>query len=143
MSPRDAHAGRFLPPEDELQERFIRASGPGGQHVNRSETAVQLRFDATTSAFLSEPVRRRLLARAGQLADQRGVITIRAESTRSQARNRQDARDRLAALIEQASRPRKRRIGTRPSRAQREKRLSDKRHRSRVRRQRRKPGADE
>ncbi|MBY6203295.1 alternative ribosome rescue aminoacyl-tRNA hydrolase ArfB [Halomonas denitrificans] len=139
----DAPRPRHLPPEDELEEKFIRASGPGGQHVNRSETAVQLRFDARASRFLTDPIRDRLIEAAGQLADQDGVITIRSESSRSQYRNRVEARRRLAAMIERASRPPKRRIKTRPSRAQREKRLSDKRHKQAIRRLRKPPQVDE
>lgn len=139
----DAPRPRHLPPEEELEERFIRAGGPGGQHVNRSETAVQLRFDAASSAFLTSPVRERLLAAAGQLADRNGVITIRSEGSRSQYRNRVDARQRLAALIEQASRPRKLRRKTAPSRAQREKRLTEKRRRKQVRSMRKTPRIEE
>lgn len=139
----DGPRPRHLPPEEELDERFIRAGGPGGQHVNRSETAVQLRFDVANSDSLSAPVARRLLESAGQLADKDGVITIRSEASRSQYRNRVEARRRLAAMIEQASRPPKRRIKTRPSRRQREKRLDEKRHRKQIRRLRKPPKVDE
>ncbi len=139
----DAPRPRHLPPEEELDENFIRASGPGGQHVNRAETAVQLRFDARASSFLADAVRERLLEAAGQLADRNGVITLRSESSRSQYRNRVEARRRLAAMIERASRPPKRRIKTRPSRSQREKRLSEKRHKQKIRRLRKPPKVDE
>lgn len=139
----DAPRPRHLPPEEELEENFIRASGPGGQHVNRAETAVQLRFDARASSFLTDAVRERLLEAAGQLADRNGVITLRSESSRSQYRNRVEARRRLAAMIERASRPPKRRIKTRPSRSQREKRLSEKRHKQKIRRLRKPPKVDE
>jgi len=139
----DAPRPRHLPPEEELEENFIRASGPGGQHVNRAETAVQLRFDARASSFLTGAVRERLLEAAGQLADRTGVITLRSESSRSQYRNRVEARRRLAAMIERASRPPKRRIKTRPSRSQREKRLSEKRHKQKIRRLRKPPKVDE
>lgn len=139
----DGPRPRHLPPEDELDERFIRAGGPGGQHVNKAETAVQLRFDAAGSSFLTGPIRQRLLDAAGQLADADGVITIRSESSRSQYRNRVDARRRLAEMIERASRPPKRRIKTRPSRAQRQKRLNEKRHRKQIRRLRKPPKVDE
>lgn len=134
---------RHLPPEEELEEKFIRASGPGGQHVNRSETAVQLRFDAANSRFLDEAVARRLIESAGQLADRHGVITLRSESSRSQYRNRVEARRRLAEMIERARRPVKRRLKTRPSRAQREKRLTEKRQRKQIRRLRKPPSLDE
>lgn len=139
----DAPRPRHLPPEDELDERFIRASGPGGQHVNRSETAVQLRFDAANSRFLSASAARRLIEAAGQLADQNGVITLRSESSRSQYRNRVEARRRLAAMIERARRPVKPRRKTRPSRSQREKRLTEKRQRKQTRRLRKPPSIDE
>ena len=93
---------RNLPPENELEERFILAGGPGGQHVNRTETGVQLRYDVVNSDFLSQPVKIRLLELAGHRADNEGVITIEAKSHRSQHRNREEARERLAELIEKA-----------------------------------------
>ncbi|MDT8437937.1 MAG: alternative ribosome rescue aminoacyl-tRNA hydrolase ArfB [Wenzhouxiangellaceae bacterium] len=132
-----------LPPERELEERFVLAGGPGGQHVNRTESAVQLRFDVTGSEFLTEPVKRRLLQLAGNRADSAGVITIEARNHRSQVRNRAEARDRLAALIEQARQPPKRRIPTRPSRAAKKKRLQHKRQRQQIKRARRKPGPED
>lgn len=134
---------RFLPPENELEESFIRAGGPGGQHVNRTETAVQLRYDTGASTFLDDAVRQRLLRLAGSRADSNGVITIVARETRSQRRNRDLARQRLAELIEQASRRPKRRLRTRPTRAAKKKRLEGKRHRSRIKRKRGKPGLDD
>jgi ribosome-associated protein len=139
----DGPRPRHLPPEDELEERYLRASGPGGQHVNRSETAVQLRFDARNSPSLSPAIAERLIEGAGQLADQEGVITLRSESSRSQYRNRVEARRRLAAMIERASRPVKPRRKTRPSRAQREKRLTEKKQRKQIRRLRKPPSVDE
>jgi ribosome-associated protein len=111
--------------------------------VNRSETAVQLRFDAKNSEFIDETVAARLIEAAGQLADRNGVITLRSESSRSQYRNRVEARRRLAAMIERASRPIRPRRKTRPSRAQREKRLTEKRHRQQIRRLRKPPSTDE
>lgn len=133
---------RFLPPAHELEERFILAGGPGGQHVNRSETAVQLRFDVFSSEFLTEPVKRRLLKLAGRRADSDGVITIEAKRFRSQHRNREDARQRLAGLIERAHQKPKKRIRTRPTRAAKKKRLKQKRHRGKIKQQRGKPDPD-
>lgn len=134
---------KFLPPEHELNERFIRSGGPGGQHVNKTETGVQLRFDASASAFLSKHTRRRLLKLAGARANASGVITIEATEHRSQRRNRDQARVRLAELIaEAAKRPRKR-VKTRPSRSAKKKRLRAKRHRSNLKRKRGKPGLDD
>lgn len=133
----------FLPPESELEEKFILTGGPGGQHVNRTESGVQLRFDARRSGFFDERVRQRLLKLAGSRADNDGVILIEARSYRSQHRNREDARRRLAELIEKAhQRPRKR-IATQPSRAARKKRLEGKRIRSRIKQKRAKPGFED
>jgi ribosome-associated protein len=121
--------------EDELVESFIRASGPGGQNVNKVASAVQLRFDATRSPALTEPVRRRLLHFAGRRATQEGVIVIDARRFRSQERNRADARERLAELIRRAAAPppppRKK---TRPTKASRERRLQAKTRRGRAKR---------
>jgi ribosome-associated protein len=139
----DKDRSRFLPPEHELSEKFILTGGPGGQHVNRTETGVQLSFDAASSAFVTEEVRTRLLKLAGSRADSDGVITIEAKSHRSQHRNREDARERLAALIEKAhQRPRKR-IATRPSRSAKKKRLKAKRHRGQIKSKRGKPGLED
>lgn len=132
-----------LPPETELAERFVLAGGPGGQHVNRTETAVQLRFDVANSSFLSSPVKQRLLKLAGQRADSAGVITIEAKRHRSQSRNREDARARLAELIEQARRQPKKRIPTRPTRASKKRRVQQKRQKRELKRSRRRPKLDE
>lgn len=134
---------RFLPPENELSEQFILAGGPGGQHVNRTETGVQLRFDVTASGFLADPVKQRLLKLAGRRADTNGVVTIEAKRFRSQHRNREDARERLAALIERAHQAPKKRVRTRPSRAAKKKRLKQKRHRGKIKQARQKPGPDD
>jgi ribosome-associated protein len=133
----------WLPPEHELSERFILAGGPGGQHVNRTETAVQLRYDVAASGFLDEAVKQRLLKLAGSRADSDGVITIEAKSHRSQHRNREEARKRLAELIERAHQRPKQRIATRPTRSAKKKRLKQKRHRGRIKQARGKPGMDE
>ncbi len=134
---------RYLPPEAELSERFILCGGPGGQHVNRTETGVQLRYDVNTSDFLLPDVKQRLLKLAGSRADSDGVITIEAKSHRSQHRNREEARQRLADLIERAHHRPKKRIKTRPTRSAKKKRLKQKRHRGRIKQARGKPGMDE
>ena len=123
--------------EREISETFIRASGPGGQNVNKVASAAQLRFDARGSPSLPEPVKARLLRLAGSRATQDGVIVITAGRFRSQERNRDDARARLVALIGRAAAPPKPRRKTRPSAGQREERLAQKARRAAVKRQRR------
>ncbi len=128
--------------ERELDEKFMRASGPGGQNVNKVASAVRLRFDARNSPSLPEPVRARLLRLAANRISADGFLTIEASRFRTQERNRQDARDRLAALIRQAAvRPKPRRP-TQPSRAARKRRLDSKRHRSRTKQLRRSTSDD-
>ena len=134
---------KFLPPEHELEERFIRSGGPGGQHVDRSETGVQLRFDTAASQFLSEAVRARLLKLAGSRANASGCIIIEATEHKSQHRNREQARLRLAELVEQASVPPRKRVKTKPSRAARKKRLQAKRHRAGIKQKRGKPSPED
>lgn len=143
MCPNKTTADRFLPPENELEERFVLAGGPGGQHVNRTESAVQLRFNVHASRFVPDAVKARLLELAGRRADSEGVITLEAKRFRSQHRNRDDARQRLAALIERAHRRPARRIRTRPSRAAKKKRLRQKRERGQIKQARRKPGLED
>jgi len=123
--------------ERELSETFIRASGPGGQNVNKVASAAQLRFDVTASPSLPEPIKARLARLAGARMTQDGVIVITARRFRSQERNREDARERLVALICRAAEPPKPRRKTRPSAAQREERLTAKARRAEVKRQRR------
>jgi ribosome-associated protein len=125
--------------ENEIEEKFIRASGPGGQHVNKASTAVQLRFDVAHSPSLPEVVRERLVRLAGGQMTEDGVLVIEAKQFRRQERNRQDALDRLVKLVRKAAREPKTRRKTRRTQASRERRLREKRRRSDVKRLRRPP----
>ncbi len=122
--------------DHELRFSFVRASGPGGQNVNKVATAVQLRFDAARCASLSEEVRRRLRHLAGRRMTTDGEIVIDARRFRTQEQNRQDALERLAALIRRAAAPPRPRRKTLPGAAARERRLAAKKRRSRLKAQR-------
>jgi len=122
--------------ENELRERFIRASGPGGQNVNKLSSAVQLRFDVATSPSLPEDVKLRLIRLAGQRMTEDGVLIIDARRFRTQERNRHDALERLVALVRQAAQRPKPRKKTRPTLASRQRRLAGKRQRGKTKRMR-------
>jgi len=124
-------------PETELTFTFIRSSGPGGQNVNKTATAVQLRFDVARSACLPPDVRRRLLSLGGRRVTSDGVLVIDARRFRTQERNRQDALNRLAELVRKAAEKPKVRRKTRPSLGSGMRRLEDKRHRGQQKRLRR------
>jgi ribosome-associated protein len=127
----------------ELEEVFVRASGPGGQNVNKVSTSVQLKFDARRSPSLPAHVRERLERIAGRRLTGDGVIVITASRFRSQARNREDARARLIELIRQAATPAKPRRATKPTRASRLRDAEAKRRRSRLKSLRQSKGWDD
>ncbi|UCF68277.1 MAG: aminoacyl-tRNA hydrolase [Acidobacteriota bacterium] len=127
-------------PADEIEFRFSRSSGPGGQHVNRSATRVELLFDVARSRSLTEAQRERLLAKLRSHLDQDGVMHVVSQRTRSQWRNREDAILRFRSLVERALKRRRARRPTRPTKASVERRLEEKRRRSALKRQR---GGDE
>jgi len=129
---------------EEIRMDYVRASGPGGQKVNKTSSAVQLRFDAARSPSLPEDVRRRLISLAGKRITREGVLVINARRFRSQERNRQDAIRRLAALARRAAEEPIERLETRPGAASDKRRLVQKRRRSQTKKLRREvPGEDD
>lgn len=129
----DLAVGIFTVPDDEIEELFTTSGGPGGQHANRSQTAVEVRFDIASSTTFPDPERSRIIERLGP------VVTVTASESRSQWRNRAVARQRLTEQLEEAMRPTIPRRPTRPSRSSRVRRLESKRQHSEKKRLRKKP----
>jgi ribosome-associated protein len=129
--------------ERELDERFVRSPGPGGQHVNKVSTAVELRFDVARSPALPEAVRVRLVRLAGRRLNAEGILTIEAHRFRTQERNRRDALERLIALIQRATLEPKPRTPTRPTRASKQRRLEGKSQRAQIKGLRRRTFPDD
>lgn len=130
-------------PEGELSERFVTASGPGGQNVNKVASAVELRFSIRLSPSLPEPLRERLLRRRDRRLTDDGVLVIQAQRYRDQSRNREDARERLADFIRAGLHVPKARIATKPTRASQQRRVDSKVGRGAIKRNRGRPRLDD
>ena len=143
LQPKIVINDRLAIPESELAYRFSRSSGPGGQHVQKSDTRVELLFDVARSPSLDEEQRARILERLATQIDGEGVLRVVSSATRSQLENRAEAVQRLQALLAAALRVRKRRKPTQPSKAAREARLAEKKVRSQHKATRRKVGKGE
>ena len=127
----------------ELDESFVRGSGPGGQNVNKVASAVQLRFDLINSPNIPEPMKRRVAALAGSRLTKEGMIVITSNSHRDQPLNRAEALARLVALLREGALPPKPRVATRPTLASKKRRLDSKSVRSSVKKMRTRPAGDE
>lgn len=130
-------------PETEITVSFVRATGPGGQNVNKVATAAQLRFDVANSPSLTDEVRARLIKLAGRRMTADGILVIEAKRFRTQERNREDAIERLVTLISRAGQKPKNRRKTKPTAASRERRLKQKGRRSQIKRSRQEPNRDD
>jgi ribosome-associated protein len=126
-------------PAAELEFRFSRSSGPGGQHVNKAETKVEVLFDVVNSSTLTDAQRRRVVHRLSNRIDSNGILHVTSQATRSQEQNRERAVEKLATLLEDALQLPKKRRATRPSRAAQERRLNQKKQRSEIKKLRRDP----
>lgn len=133
----------FSIPEHEIEEQFIRASGPGGQKVNKTSSAVQLQFGIKESSVLPDKIKTRLITLAGNRVTSEGILVIESSEHRSQQRNRETARKKLAHLVRQALRPPRSRKKTRPTNASKEERLKNKRIRARKKQLRKSPKRNE
>jgi len=129
--------------ESELEERFVRASGPGGQHVNKTSSAVQIQFNVNANSSIYGPVRARLVRLAGKRMSPDGILSIECQSHRSQQRNRTEALDRLIELIRKATEKPKPRRATKPTRGSQKRRMDAKQRRGKVKALRRKANADD
>lgn len=126
--------------DDEIEEDFIRSPGPGGQHVNKTESAVQLRFNARRSPALSNTIYLRLVPLAGNRLTKDGVIVITANQYRERERNREDALNRLIEMIQAAAIPPRRRRATKPTKGSKERRLESKQRKGETKKHRGRPG---